>query len=124
MSYEALSNDIIALAQRVSPSSPVTLMGHSLGTSYHRHPLLSYVQSFTCCLYMCMYVCEGGRTAMAAALRRPDLFDRLIVVDMAPANYIRHDGWRGVADAMRALDLTKITSNTHAFAELGASIKV
>lgn len=53
--------------------------------------------------------------------------DGAIIVDMSPANYIRHEGWRGVqgvVDAMRTLDLTKITSNTHAFAELGTSIKV
>lgn len=98
MTYDALSDDVITLAQKVSPNTPITLMGHSL----------------------------GGRTAMAAVLKRPDLFDRIIVVDMSPAHYERHDGWHGVSSvvaAMRALDISNITTHSQANQALSSSIK-
>ena len=48
----------------------------------------------------------GGKAAMMAALRDPDMIERLIVVDIAPVTYAPHH--LGHVRAMRALDLSAI----------------
>lgn len=45
----------------------------------------------------------GGKTAMALALRHPDLVERLIVVDIAPVAYA--DRLSPFAEAMRGIDM-------------------
>lgn len=55
----------------------------------------------------------GGKTAMLLACRRPELVDRLVVVDIAPKDY----SWaahRGEFAAMHELDLTSLTSRREA----------
>jgi pimeloyl-ACP methyl ester carboxylesterase len=74
--------DYLDLADRVarlfSDDDPVTLVGHSM----------------------------GGKIAMVLALRRPELVERLCVVDVSPVTY--DNGTRefaGYIEAMRGLDL-------------------
>jgi esterase len=55
----------------------------------------------------------GGKTAMLLACRRPELVERLVVVDIAPKDY----SWaahRGEFAAMHELDLTSLTSRSEA----------
>jgi pimeloyl-ACP methyl ester carboxylesterase len=49
----------------------------------------------------------GGKVAMVAALRDPDMVERLVVVDIAPVAYRPHH--LGLVRAMRGLDLSGIT---------------
>ena len=68
------------VAGLLSPDDPVTLVGHSL----------------------------GGKVAMVLALRRPDLVERLCVVDIAPVDYGGTTEFDGYVKAMRGLDLPSI----------------
>jgi esterase len=78
MTYEDMAADVAALAESVGP--PVRIVGHSM----------------------------GGKVAMAAALKYPDLIEKAVVVDISP---IRHEDspFYGYLEAMLALDLTAIT---------------
>ena len=62
----------------------------------------------------------GGKAAMQLALTQGDLIRRLVVADIAPVAYT-HDQNRNV-DAMRALDLSRITTRAEADAALSARI--
>ncbi len=62
----------------------------------------------------------GGKAAMQLALTQPDLIRRLIVADIAPVAYT-HDQTRHI-DAMRALDLTLLTTRAEADQRLSALI--
>ena len=62
----------------------------------------------------------GGKVAMRLALTRPDLVTRLVVVDVAPVLY-RHS-LREYVDAMRAIDLAKVTRRPEVEAELASTI--
>lgn len=63
----------------------------------------------------------GGKAAMQLALTQPDLIRRLIVADIAPVAYT-HDQTRHI-DAMRALDLTNLTTRGEADHRLSALIE-
>ena len=63
----------------------------------------------------------GGKAAMQIALTRPDLIRRLVVADIAPVAY-SHDQTRHI-DAMRALDLTGLTTRGEADRRLSALIE-
>lgn len=63
----------------------------------------------------------GGKAAMQLALTEPDLIRRLIVADIAPVAYA-HDQTRHI-DAMRALDLTGVTTRGEADRRLSALIE-
>jgi len=65
----------------------------------------------------------GGKVAMLVALRRPDLVDRLCVVDMSPVTYRRTDVFERFVAAMRALDLDTLNSRQEADERLAASIQ-
>ena len=73
--------DYLDLADRVaglfSADDPVTLVGHSM----------------------------GGKIAMVLALRRPELVERLCVVDVSPVTYDNTREFAGYVGAMRELDL-------------------
>jgi pimeloyl-ACP methyl ester carboxylesterase len=58
----------------------------------------------------------GGKAAMVLALARPDLLDRLVVADIAPVAY-GHSQIQFI-DAMRAVDLSKVTRRSDAEAQL------
>lgn len=62
----------------------------------------------------------GGKASMLLALTRPDLVRKLVVADIAPVAY-DHDQSRHI-HAMRALDLTDLTSRGEADRRLSALI--
>ena len=62
----------------------------------------------------------GGKAAMMAALRDPDMVERLIVVDIAPVAYPPHH--LGLVRAMRALDLSAIKRRGDADGLLAAAV--
>ena len=62
----------------------------------------------------------GGKTSMLAALRDPDMVERLVVVDIAPVAYRPHH--LGYVQAMRDLDLAGITRRGDADALLAAAV--
>ncbi len=84
MSYEMLANDVADWMQ-AQGMARATLVGHSM----------------------------GGKTAMLLACRRPELVERLVVVDIAPKDYfwVAH---RGEFAAMNELDLGSIQSRGEA----------
>jgi esterase len=54
----------------------------------------------------------GGKTAMNLAVKRPDMIDTLIVVDIVPKSYpVHHDH---ILDGLNAVDLKKLASRTEA----------
>lgn len=56
----------------------------------------------------------GGKVAMVLTLRRPELVERLCVVDVAPVEYRHASEFIGYIDAMRGLDLDRITQRSEA----------
>lgn len=84
MNYDVLARDMADWMEAQSLSR-ATLVGHSM----------------------------GGKTAMLLACRRPELVERLVVVDIAPKDYfcVAH---RGEFAAMNELDLGSIQSRTEA----------
>ncbi len=62
----------------------------------------------------------GGKAAMAAALTRPASISALIVVDIAPVAYRLSNV--GYVDALRAIDLDRITRRSEADEALAATI--
>jgi pimeloyl-ACP methyl ester carboxylesterase len=60
----------------------------------------------------------GGKAAMALALTRPDLINRLIVADIAPVSYT-HSQMQFI-DAMRKVDLSAVARRSDAEAQLAA----
>ena len=77
MQYGEMAEDVLAMLQERG-CRRATLLGHSM----------------------------GGKTAMMAALRDPDMVERLVVVDIAPVAYPPQH--LDFVRAMRALDLTGI----------------
>jgi esterase len=54
----------------------------------------------------------GGKTAMNLAVKRPDLIDKLIVVDIVPKSYpVHHDH---ILEGLDSIDLSKLTSRVEA----------
>lgn len=84
MDYEGLAQDVADWMQ-LQGLAKATIVGHSM----------------------------GGKTAMRLACRRPELVERLVVVDIAPKDYfwVAH---RGEFAAMNELDLTSIASRAEA----------
>ncbi|WP_239460205.1 alpha/beta fold hydrolase [Nocardioides daejeonensis] len=82
--------DADAVAGLIDPADPVALIGHSM----------------------------GGKTAMLVALRHPELVERLVVVDVAPADYASGSEFAGYIAAMRAMELGAIATRQDADAAL------
>ena len=82
------------VAALLSPDDPVTLVGHSL----------------------------GGKVAMVLALRRPELVQRLCVVDISPVDYGGTTEFEGYVRAMRGLDLASIGRRADADRALAESV--
>lgn len=59
----------------------------------------------------------GGKAAMVLAVQKPDLVERLVVGDIAPAAYT-HSQMQFIT-AMREVDLTKLSRRSEAEAQLG-----
>jgi esterase len=64
----------------------------------------------------------GGKTAMRLALKRPELVERLIVVDIAPVPY-HNEHYSGYVEAMLALDLNSLARRADADAALKPAIE-
>jgi pimeloyl-ACP methyl ester carboxylesterase len=71
-----------AVAALLDPGESTTVVGHSM----------------------------GGKVAMTLTLRRPDLVERLCVVDVSPVAYGSGSEFAGYIDAMQALDLGTLDS--------------
>lgn len=56
----------------------------------------------------------GGKVAMAIALRHPDLVDRLVVVDIAPASSADMSEFEHLLGALTRLDLERVTRRADA----------
>ena len=78
------------VAALVPADDPVALVGHSM----------------------------GGKVAMALALRRPELVERLCVVDIAPVDYAGGGDFGRYIDAMQAMDLSAIKTRDDAEAAM------
>lgn len=89
VSYEGMAEAVIDLLRGLEQTTPVTLVGHSM----------------------------GGKVAMLVALREPSLVTRLVVVDISPTVRTT-DEFVGYVDAMLAMDLESITSRGDADAQL------
>lgn len=62
----------------------------------------------------------GGKAAMMLALLHPELVDRLIVADIAPVIYTHTQ--TPLIDAMRAVDLSQVTTRSDADAQLKGTV--
>ena len=56
----------------------------------------------------------GGKVAMALALQRPALVERLCVVDVAPVRYVGLSNFADYVRGMRAIDLTRLADRATA----------
>lgn len=64
----------------------------------------------------------GGKVAMVLALRHPDLVDRLVVVDIAPASGGSLGEFEHLLDALAAIDLSNVGRRADADAQLTARV--
>lgn len=81
-----LVGDADRLAEVLTPLSPVTLVGHSM----------------------------GGKVAMLTALRHPHLIERLVIVDISPVTYENVGEFAGYVEAMSRLDLDEVRRRSDA----------
>lgn len=88
----SLDNQADAVAEWLADTfdEPVALIGHSL----------------------------GGKIAMRIALRRPELVNRLMVVDISPARNVAAASFVNLVAALRSLNLDAVTSRSQADQEL------
>ncbi len=77
MTYEQMAEDVALYIERRG-LAPSDVLGHSM----------------------------GGKTAMRMALTRPELVERLIIVDIAPVGYVR-ESYPDYLRAMQAVDLDR-----------------
>lgn len=95
MSYEAMTEDLIHFLNTHSLKK-CSLLGHSM----------------------------GGKVAMTTALRQPDVVDRLVVVDVAPARTSGTQDMLQYIAALQSLDLRTVRKNTDADQALSEDIPV
>jgi esterase len=91
MDYPVMAVDVAALIEREAQGH-ATVIGHSM----------------------------GGKVAMVLALTRPELVERLIVVDIAPIRYV--SGFLPFVEAMQAVDLARVRTRADADAALRESV--
>ena len=91
MSFDDMAGDVAAFIERRGLRA-VALIGHSL----------------------------GGKVAMRLALTRPELIERLAVVDVAPVAYTHTFG--PFVEAMRQVDLTAVTRRSDADLQLQGAV--
>ncbi len=97
-SFAGYAAAVAATLEASAPGEPWTVVGHSL----------------------------GGKVAMMLALAHPDLVERLVVVDIAPKDYVGLDRFTGYIQAMQRLPLTELASRADAesrFAEPDPGVK-
>jgi esterase len=91
MSFDAMAGDVAAFIERKG-LGPVTLICHSL----------------------------GGKVAMRLALTRPELVERLVVVDVAPVAYAHT--FAPFIEAMRQVDLGRVNRRSDAELQLQGAV--
>ena len=89
-SYPGMAQTLLDELDTLSGGEPWTLVGHSM----------------------------GGKVVMLAALARPTIVERLVVVDMAPVDYGGLTTFGRYVEGMRALDLASVTTRADADAAL------
>jgi pimeloyl-ACP methyl ester carboxylesterase len=97
-SFEAYAGAVASTLRATAPGEHWTVVGHSL----------------------------GGKVAMILALAHPDLVERLVVVDIAPKDYVGLDRFAGYIAEMQQLPLAELTSRADAesrFAEPDPGVK-
>jgi pimeloyl-ACP methyl ester carboxylesterase len=92
MTYEDMAGDVAAYIER-NDLAPCDVLGHSM----------------------------GGKAAMVMASSRPQLVERLVVVDIAPVAYLGHD-YRDYIAAMLSIDLDRVRRRADVEAELAPAI--
>ena len=92
-SFEEYAAAVVETLEAAAPGEAWTLVGHSL----------------------------GGKTAMVASLTRPDLVERLCVVDVAPRDYGGMGRFSRYVEEMQRLPLDEITSRADAEARFRES---
>jgi pimeloyl-ACP methyl ester carboxylesterase len=85
-SFHSAARAVLETVEQEAPGETWTLVGHSL----------------------------GGKTAMVAALERPDLIERLCVVDVAPRDYGGLARFSRYVEEMQRLPLDELTSRADA----------
>ncbi|MGK7394785.1 MAG: alpha/beta fold hydrolase [Candidatus Cyclobacteriaceae bacterium M3_2C_046] len=90
--YEVMAGDLEEFIQHHQIEKPV-IVGHSM----------------------------GGKVAMNFGVSHPDLFDRMVVVDIAPKAYPVHHG--DILDALNAVDLGRVKSRKDADQQLSLHIR-
>lgn len=93
MSYTAMAADVAALVERQA-GGRAAVLGHSM----------------------------GGKAALALALVRPELVERLILVDIAPVDYGEGQGYARYIRAMQAVDLAAVSKRADVDAGLAAAV--
>ena len=86
ITYPDAAAQVAETLETIDSDSPWTLVGHSM----------------------------GGKTAMVLALTRPDLVDRLAVVDISPASTSSFTEFETYLDAMLGMDLGSLESRADA----------
>ncbi|GAA4886530.1 alpha/beta fold hydrolase [Serinicoccus chungangensis] len=92
--YSTAAELLVEQLQVLATDGPVHLVGHSM----------------------------GGKTAMTAALRAPELVDRLVVVDVSPTGAGEVGEFEHLISSLLAIDLDAITSHGQADAELAGAV--
>lgn len=84
MNYEVMSDDLIQLIDDLKLTTHPCIVGHSM----------------------------GGKIVMALLLKRPEIVDKAVIVDIAPVSYTRQDGGshHRIIDFMARFDLSKYTT--------------
>jgi esterase len=94
VSYPAMADAVGDLLESSAPGEPFTVVGHSM----------------------------GGKVAMALALLRPELVQRLCVVDISPVHYARLSSFADYVRGMRSLDLERLPDRAAAEEGLRAEV--
>jgi pimeloyl-ACP methyl ester carboxylesterase len=95
VSYDQMADQVAALIRgRLADDVPVHVVGHSM----------------------------GGKVAMVLALRHPELVDRLVVVDIAPAPSSGVGEFEHLLDSLSGLDLSQLSRRSDADALLSEAI--
>ncbi len=93
-SYPDMAHDVAALLENQGGGASYSVVGHSM----------------------------GGKVAMMLALLRPELVERLCVVDVSPAQTSQVGTFAGFVAAMRAIDLSALPGRAEADRQLAPAV--
>ncbi|KAI8865572.1 alpha/beta hydrolase fold protein [Ramicandelaber brevisporus] len=106
-----LATDVYALDLRNHGSSPHNPL-HT--TSVMANDVAEFIRDHKLTNVSLLGHSMGGRTAMTLALERPELVERLVVVDTAPSSYIDMSEFPVYIDALMEIERANLTSLTAA----------